>query len=399
MKKHLFTLTGSIVTIAPVAIMISCSRSNENIINNVDDTSVVDQTGNVTSDDKTDTTQSEATDESSGSQEIDQEKENNQPEHGTSVDENSNQDGVLTDDEPSQPTKLLANSLKEEIIQLLTDGKIQTTITNSTEILSSSIETIINHPFNYNSVSTDSYTIGYKILENGANDFNGELTIEISITCDLDESESSIDVTLTGFKKYSHSNITLNVKIPDFSKISVFDEEVYSDETHIQTWHYVRVNRVYTLIHKMVPYTLDRSFNVYGTFANTLGDLMDELNVAGKIFEFNLSKEEAGENGRFLYGIQKSEETLKTVNSLEYESYWGIYYEDNGYDMMIKTNDSNFSYISISSKNNTLSAESTYENFDKNESFYTYSYRMPVGVDGTILSSNDIIDLNLWRMI
>lgn len=149
----------------------------------------------------------------------------------------------------------------------------------------------------------------------------------------------------------------------------------------------------------MVPYVIDREFKFATTSAQTLGGLMDELNKTGDIFRFNMELASAGEMGRFLMGVQKSDEELAKVKDLKTESYWGIHYEDNGYGDTIMTSDEHSSYISLSSPNNAQTVQDSHSNFDRQESFYFFDQRLPKGVDGIHVSSHDIFYLNLWRVM
>lgn len=149
----------------------------------------------------------------------------------------------------------------------------------------------------------------------------------------------------------------------------------------------------------MVPYQIDREFKIASTKALTLGSLMDGLNKGGDIFKFNMDLASAGDMGRFLSGIEKSDVALASVKDLSTESYWGIHYEDNGHGDIIMTDDDHYSYISLSSPNNALAVSDSHVTFDKNESFYLFDNRLPKGVDNIKISSHDIFNLNLWRMM
>lgn len=71
----------------------------------------------------------------------------------------------------------------------------------------------------------------------------------------------------------------------------------------------------------MVPYVIDREFTFNYTTPITLGGMLDELNKTGDFFKFNMDLASAGEMGRFLMGVKKSDEALSRVKDLNTESY------------------------------------------------------------------------------
>lgn len=124
--------------------------------------------------------------------------------------------------------------------------------------------------------------------------------------------------------KPTFDDITIDVRIPDFDKQEKFDEAKFNTKDFIDfyTSRHRRINgeSVVVTTHSMMPYHIDREIKVPSTGALTLGGLMDELNKTGEIFKFNMDIASAGEMGRFLMGVKKSDEELATVKDLSIES-------------------------------------------------------------------------------
>lgn len=220
------------------------------------------------------------------------------------------------------------------------------------------------------------------------------------VSCsDKQQEQTSTPVAQSNIKH----NITLEVRIPDFDHNVNFDETKFDNKKFIENWHMVseRVNGVRTRVvkHLMVPFVIDKQFVVPTTSALTLGALMDELNKTGDIFKFNMDLASAGAMGRFLSGIKKSNDAIAKEGSANTDDFWGIHHEANTQGDLIQTDDINYSYISLSSPNNLLADQKSSETFDHNESSYAFNGRLPKGVDGVSINSNDVIDLNLWRMM
>lgn len=198
-------------------------------------------------------------------------------------------------------------------------------------------------------------------------------------------------------------NITLEVRVPDWSHNVVFDENKFDKTKFIENWHMVSrtVNHVRSRVieHSMVPFALAKQWTVPTTSAQTLGGLMDELNKTWDLFKFNMDLASAGAMGRFLSGIRKTDEAIAKEGASHTDNFWGIHHEANAQGDLIQTDDDHYTYISLSSPNNAMADQKSSDTFDHNESAYAFNGRLPKGVDGITLNSNDVIDLNLWRMM
>ena len=208
--------------------------------------------------------------------------------------------------------------------------------------------------------------------------------------------------TPSEYMRHYTDGVAINVRIPDWDHAVNFDQEVYdkNPSNYIRAWHFGLISRSPRkrgLIPQMIPFNTVHHFEA-AYKDETLGELLDEINAKThiKYFEWNIEdRSKAGEMGRFLYGVLKGH-TNPTED--EHNAYYGINEVKKSYGW-IKTSDRHYSYISLSSTTNPLSANVVHDTFDKNESFYTYDYRLPKGCDNIHLKNHDVINLNFWRMM
>lgn len=201
-------------------------------------------------------------------------------------------------------------------------------------------------------------------------------------------------------------DLTIDIRIPDFNKEVDFDATTFDKNKYIEDWVTTRVgtgrNRQLITTHKMVPYVIDREIKIDHSDAKTLGGLMDEINIKSPdLFKFNMDLKDAGDMGRFLMGIRKSDEELTKVKDVEHQSDWGIEWTQNAQGDWIQQGimGGDSSYISLSSPNSNMADANSHDGFDKNESFHAFDGRLPKGVDGITVASHDVYYLNLWKMI
>lgn len=219
------------------------------------------------------------------------------------------------------------------------------------------------------------------------------------VSCSDKKNESNDSQSVQTQQSQTKHNITLDVRIPDFDHEVAYDQATFDSAKFVEAWHYEHRQP----IHKMIPYVLDREIKVPQTSALTLGGLMDELNKKEDLFKFSSTLEEASSMGRFLMGVKMSDQKIATdkITDIEHYGYWAMHWRQvdaktwaqDGISFEAPT------YISLSSPNNAQAVKDSHTNFDRNESFHFFDERLPKGIDGIKLGSNDVFDLNLWTMI
>lgn len=197
----------------------------------------------------------------------------------------------------------------------------------------------------------------------------------------------------------SKQNITIDVRIPDFDHEVVYNQATFDNTKFVEAWHYEHRQP----IHKMIPYVLDREIKIPQTGALTLGGLMDELNKKEELFKFSSALEDASSMGRFLMGVKMSDQKIAAdkITDIEHYGYWAMHWRQVDATTWAQDGISfeDPTYISLSSPNNAQAVKDSHTNFDRNESFHFFDERLPKGIDGIKLGSNDVFDLNLWTMI
>ena len=196
-------------------------------------------------------------------------------------------------------------------------------------------------------------------------------------------------------------NITINMRVPDWNSLQIFDESIYNEQkdSYIRVWEWIDNTKVA----KMIPYYIDNTWHIDSTNAYTVGDIMDEINSRkSNTFKFNIdNKLLTGPMGRMLWGVKKSEKTMSKQKDKSHNNYWGINEEkDDSAGWVFRTDimDDQM-YLSLSSPNNEYARSDSHKYFDLNESFFTYDERLSKGIDQIYISSNNILNINLWKII
>ena len=194
------------------------------------------------------------------------------------------------------------------------------------------------------------------------------------------------------------SNITINMRIPDWDNNQTFDDKKYNKDLYIRNWEFTGSETK----EMMVPFYIDTTWTLDHTDVYTMGDAMDEINKQEpETFKFNIAKSKAGPMGRMIWGVKKSNYALNKQQNKSRNQYWGMHEEKNIAESWVYKQDimGDQNYLSISSPNNKFAQKDSHKTFDKNESFFPYDERFPVGIDNIYISSNDILNINMWKII